>query len=187
MLKVETNGKGIMLAKKIWIASICGLLFASVSCAAPALAQGTCGPPSPPSHAAGCLPKVMSYYTNQAIYSGNCRASTLHKGVETVVAQTTAYPFSSNLWDSGWTGEMVLKNPSKKTATTFKLTEYIGGFQGTGSTQPLKILPGDTIVVPFSRAAITLPSSDSETLEVTITPAKSLTCQKVSYYTWEHD
>ena len=176
-----------MLAKKTWIASICGLLIASVLCAAPARAQGTCGPASPPAHAAGCLSRVMSYYTNQAIYSGKCSASTLHKGVESVVALTTAYPFSPNAWDSGWTGEMVLKNPSKKTATTFKLTEYIGGFQGTGSTQPLKILPGDTIVVPFSRAAIIVPSSNSEILKVTITPAKPLTCEKVSYYTWEHD
>ena len=174
-----------MLAKRIWLSS--GLVILFLLCNAPAYAQGTCGPPSPPSHAAGCLPAVLSYYTNQVIYSGKCKASTLRKGVETVVAQLTARPFSANPWDSGWTGEMVLKNSSSNKATTFKLTEYIGGFRGSGSTQPLMIMPGDTIVVPFSRGAIVLPSSDSEVLEVTITPTKNLTCEEVSYYTWEHD
>jgi hypothetical protein len=82
---------------------------------------------------------------------------------------------------------VVLRNPSRTTATTFMMTEYIGGFRGTGSTQPLKILAGDTIVVPFSRVAVVIPSSDSELLKITITPVKSLTCQNVSYYTWEHD
>ena len=184
MLNVQSAEKDIM---KTRLGSISLLAISFVLLAWPVEAQVTCGPPSPPAHSAGCLSRLLSYYTNQAIYSGDCKASTLPRGVETIVARATANPFSAYSWDSGWTGEMVLSNPSSTTATTFKLTEYIGGFTGTGSSQSLSISAGDTIVVPFSRLATIISPSDDEVLKVTITPAKNLTCRKVSYYTWEHD
>jgi len=169
-----------MLPKKIRMALISGLVvFSLVFAYRPAEAQSC---PFPP-----CLSYNLSYYTNQRIYSGNCKKSKLPRAVETTVAATTDYPFSSNPWDSGWTGEMVLHNPNSSKASTFKLTTYQGGFVGIGASESLTILAGDTIVVPFTRVAIVLPSTDSERLEVTITPAAKLTCQTVSYYTWEHD
>ncbi len=82
---------------------------------------------------------------------------------------------------------MVLTNPSSTTATTFMLATYAGGFVGIGSNQPLTILAGDTIVVPFARLFPGISPSGNMVFEVTVTPAANLTCQTVNYYTWEHD
>jgi hypothetical protein len=184
MLNIERSGEIVMLPKKIRMVLTFGLVISSLLLAwRPAEATGPCGPPG----SAGCLSSYLNYYTNQVISSGNCNASSLPSGVATTVAVATDYPFSSNSWNAGWTGEMVLTNPSSTTATTFKLATYAGGFVGIGSNQSLTILAGDTIVVPFTRIFPGINPSSNMVFEVTVTPAANLTCQTVSYYTWEHD
>jgi hypothetical protein len=173
-----------MLPKNRGMALICGLVVCSVlfGCRLAQAQSGPCSEWNP----SNCLGYYLSYYTNQVVYSGSCNASTLPSDVATTVAGTTIYPFSSNPWDGGLTGEMVLTNPSTTQATTFQLA-ITGGYQFVASNVALTILAGDTIVVPFTSLLNKIPSSDSNTFEVTITPAANLTCQTVSFYTWAHD